>query len=262
MRQSFTAAALLFLLASVSQVTASAVYAADDSSGQMQDAAASDKAADTSEKAADSNAASSAGADSGNGGNSGNGQGKVLQGGVRGSAVKLEEGLEMIDSSSKLIQGSALLLTQECTRKEQTVMRGPNYIGNGIVIPALGGNGSGIVMAGELPARKDKVEAFLSTVEDGIKALKTHVDGLIIPEGSADEMTKLWQSMQGAMQTAETNIATMREIVAQVPAKKGEIKQKDAKPLGRAALKVYDSMTELIKARKQMDSMVKRELKK
>jgi cytochrome c556 len=216
----------------------------------MQDAAASEKAGDAGKSPAETGA------------DAGAGSGKVLQGGVRGSAVKLEEGLEMIDSSSKLIQGSALQLTQECTRKEQTVMRGPNYIGNGIVIPALGGNGSGIVMAGELPARKDKVEAFLSTVEDGIKALKTHVDGLIIPEGSPDDMTKLWQSMQGSMQTAETNIAAMREIVAQVPTKKGEIKQKDAKPLGRAALKVYDSMTELIKLRKQMDNLVKPELKK
>jgi hypothetical protein len=85
---------------------------------------------------------------------------------------------------------------------------------------------------------------------------------LIIPEGSSEEMTNLWRGMQSSMQAAESNINAMREIVNQVPIKKGEIKQKDAKPLGRAALKVYDSMTALIKMRNQLNDMVKPELKK
>jgi hypothetical protein len=186
----------------------------------------------------------------------------VLQGGVRGSAVKLEEGLGMIEGSSQIVQGSALEIAKECTRKETAVMRGPNYIGNGIVIPALGGSsGTGMVQAGELPARKDKVEAFLSAAEDGMKALRSHVDGLIIPEGSSEAMTNLWHGMQSSMQAAENNINSMRELVSQVPVKKGEIKQKEAKPIGQAALKVYDSMTALGKMRNQLDDMVKPELK-
>jgi hypothetical protein len=190
-----------------------------------------------------------------------NGSGTVLHGGVRGSAVRLEEGLGLIDSSSRMVQSSAFELAKECTRKETAVMRGPNYIGNGIVIPALGGNGTGMVQAGELPARKDKAEAFLSTAEAGMKALRTHVDGLIIPEGASEDMTNLWHGMQSSMQAGENNITAMREIVNQLPAKKGEIKQKDAKPLGRAALKVYDSMTALRKMKDQLDDMVKTKLK-
>jgi hypothetical protein len=189
-------------------------------------------------------------------------EGKVLHGGVRGTAVRLEEGLELISSSSKMVQNTALELAKECTRKEEAVMRGPNYIGNGIVIPALGGMGTGIVQAGELPARKDRVDAFISAAEQGIKALRTHVDGLIVPEGSSEEMINLWRGMQSSMQAAEGNINTMRELVAQAPIKRGEIKQKDAKPLGQAALKVYDSMTALTKMRNQLDLLVKPELKK
>ena len=222
---------------------------ADEQAAQTQTASEPEKdmAKTDEEKSADSSAAGE--------------HGQVLHGGVRGSAIRLEEGLGMIESSSRLIQNSALEVSKECTRKETTVMRGPNYIGNGIVIPALGGSGSGIVQAGELPARKDKVEAFLSTAESTMKALRTHVDGLIIPENSPEKMTNLWRGMHSSMQAAENNITAMRDIVSQVPVKKGEIKQKDAKPLGRAALKVYDSMTALAKMRDQLEEMIKTELK-
>ena len=74
-------------------------------------------------------------------------------------------------------------------------------------------------------------------------------------------MTNLWRGMHSSMQAAENNITAMRDIVSQVPVKKGEIKQKDAKPLGRAALKVYDSMTALAKMRDQLEEMIKTELK-
>lgn len=188
------------------------------------------------------------------------GDNKVLKGGVRGSAIKLEEGLGMIEQSAKMVQQPALELAKECTRKETAMVRGPNYIGNGIVIPAIG-NPNGTMQIGELPARKKQVESFLSLAEDAIKALRSHVDGLIIPEGSKEEMTNLWKGMQSTMAAAETKIAEMRGIVSQVPEKKGEIKQKDAKPLGRAALSVYDSMTALEKMRRQLDDMVKPELK-
>lgn len=186
---------------------------------------------------------------------------QVLKGGVRGSAIKLEEGLDMIEQSARMVKDPALEIAKECTRKETAVARGPNYIGNGIVIPAIG-NPNGTFQVGELPARKDRVEAFISTAADGVKALRTHVDGLIIPEGSPEEMTNLWKGMQSTMAAAENNISTMKTLLEETPVKKGEIKQKDAKPLGRAAMKVYDSMTALEKIRGQLDDMVKPELKK
>lgn len=191
---------------------------------------------------------------------SGESKSTVLQGGVRGSAIKLEEGLVMIESSAKMVQAPALEIAKECTRKETAVMRGPNYIGNGIILPAIG-NPNSTVQIGELPARKDKVDEFLSIAEQSMKALRTHVDGLIIPEGSPEDMHNLWKGMQSTMQAAENNINAMRALVAEIPAKKGEIKQKDAKPLGQAALKVYDSMTALEKMRGQLDDLVKPELK-
>lgn len=185
----------------------------------------------------------------------------VLQGGVRGTAIKLEQGLALIEQSAQMVQAPALEIAKECTRKETVVARGPNYIGNGIVIPAIG-NPNGTMQIGELPARKDRVEGFLSAEEDAIKALRSHVDGLIVPEGSAEDLVNLWKGMQSAMQAAESNISSMRELVSQTPVKRGEIKQKDAKPLGRAALKVYDSMTALEKMRSQMDKMLASSLKK
>lgn len=185
----------------------------------------------------------------------------VLQGGVRGTAIKLEEGLALIEQSAKMVQAPALEIAKECTRKETAMVRGPNYIGNGIVIPAIG-NPNGTMQIGELPARKDRVENFLSVAEDAVKALRSHVDGLIVPDDSAEDLRNLWKGMQSTMQNAENNIASMRELLAQTPVKKDEIKQKDAKPLGRAALKVYDSMTALEKMRSRMDDMVAASLKK
>ncbi len=186
---------------------------------------------------------------------------QVLKGGVRGSAIKLEEGLDMIEQSARMVKDPALEIAKECTRKETAVARGPNYIGNGIVIPAIG-NPNGTFQVGELPARKDRVENFIASAADAVKALRTHVDGLIIPEGSPEEMTNLWKGMQSTMQAAENNIASMKSLLDETPVKKGEIKQKDAKPLGRAAMKIYDSMTALEKIRAQLDDMVKPELKK
>ena len=180
-----------------------------------------------------------------------NKSGTVLQGGVRGSAVRLEEGLNMVEVSSKMIQGSALEIAKEVTRKETAVVRGPNYIGNGIVIPAIG-NPNGTMQIGEQPARRDKVDRFVASAEEAIKALRSQVDGLIIPDGSPDELHNLWQGMQSTMKVAETNITTMRDLANQTPASKEEINKKDAKQIGRAALKVYDSMTALDKMRTQI----------
>ncbi|MBX9687408.1 MAG: hypothetical protein K2X27_11945 [Candidatus Obscuribacterales bacterium] len=166
----------------------------------------------------------------------------------------------MVEASAKMVQGSALEIAKECTRKETATMGAPNYIGNGIVIPAIG-NPNGTIQIGELPARKDRVDNFLSSAEDSIKALRSHVDGLIIPEGSPEDMLNLWRGMQSSMQAAEGNINSMRELLAQTTVKRGEIKQKDAKPLGRAALKVYDSMSALEKMRAKLDAIVKPEIK-
>lgn len=175
----------------------------------------------------------------------------VLQGGVRGSVVRLEEGLVMVESSSKMVQGSALEIAKEVTRKETAVVRGPNYIGNGIVIPAIG-NPNGTMQLGEAPARKEKVDRFLVTAEEALKALKTQVDGLIIPEGAPEDLHNLWSGMQSTMKVAETNVAAMRELANLQPPKREEIPRKDAKQIGRAALKVYDSMTALDKMRTQI----------
>lgn len=182
----------------------------------------------------------------------------VLQGGVRGAAIRMEEGLVLIESSARMVQAPALEMAKECTRKETAVMRGPNYIGNGIVIPAIG-NPTSTVQIGELPARKDKLESFLSGSEQAMKALRSHVDGLIVPEGD-ERLANLWKGMQSTMQAAEKNIISMRALIEQTSAKRGEIKQKDAKPFGQAALKVYDSMTALEKIRTQMDEILKPEI--
>lgn len=187
--------------------------------------------------------------------------GTVLQGGVRGSAVKLEEGLAMVEMSAKVVQGSALEIAKEVTRKETVTVRGPNYIGNGIVLPAIG-NPNGTMQMGEMPARKDKVDRFIANAEDAVKALRSQVDGLIIPEGAPQDLHNLWQGMQSTMKVAEDNISTMRELSNQTPSGKEEINKKDAKPIGRAAMKIYDSMTALDKMRTQILSFYEPEKSK
>lgn len=171
----------------------------------------------------------------------------TLKGGVRGAALLTVDGLVGIETDAKVLQTNVFEIMKECTRKETAVMRGPNYIGNGIVIPAIGGP-SGMVQVGDLPARRDKLEAFLASSEEVFNVLQNHMDALIIPENPPEQMANLWTGMRSTLEATKGNIEKMKELLAQ--------HKFDKKQVGRAALKVYDSMTALEKMRSQILGLV------
>ncbi len=171
----------------------------------------------------------------------------TLKGGVRGAAILTEDGLASLEGDAKVLQTTVYEIMRECTRKETAVVRGPNYIGNGIVIPAIGGP-SGMMQIGDLPARRDKLEAFLGSSEEVLNVLQNHMDALIIPENPPEQMANLWTGMRSTLQSAHGNIDKMKELLA--------VHKFDKKLVGRAALHIYDSMTALEKMRAQILAMV------
>lgn len=176
----------------------------------------------------------------------------TLKGGVRGAAILTVDGLVGIESDAKMLQTNVYEIMRECTRKETTVMRGPNYIGNGIVIPSIGGP-NGTVQVGDLPARRDKLENWLTATEEVCNVLENHMDALILPENPPEQLGNLWSGMRSTFQAAKGNIDKMKELLAQ--------HKFDKKQVGRAALRVYDSMSALEKMRSQVLAIVQPEAK-
>ena len=175
---------------------------------------------------------------------SGMGSGKTtLKGGVRGAAILTVDGLTSLEADASMLQGNVFEIMRECTRKETAVMRGPNYIGNGIVIPSVGGPG-GTVQIGDLPARRDKLESWLAASQDVFNVLENHMDALILPENPSLELSNIWTGMRSTMQAAKGNMEKMKELLS--------VHKFDKKLVGRAALRVYDSMTALEKMRSQV----------
>lgn len=176
----------------------------------------------------------------------------TLKGGVRGAAILTVDGLVGIESDAKMLQTNVYEIMRECTRKETAVMRGPNYIGNGIVIPAIGGP-NGTAQVGDLPARRDKLESWLGSSEEVCNVLENHMDALILPENPSEQLGNLWTGMRSTLQAAKGNIDKMKELLAQ--------RKFDKKLVGRAALRVYDSMSALEKMRSQVLAIVQPEAK-
>lgn len=186
------------------------------------------------------------------GGDSGSGGRTVLQGGVKGAALLVEDGLSMIGTSAKMVQVATEQVIKEVTRKETVNMGQPNYIGNGIVIPAIGGP-TGTTQMGNLPARRKKVEAFVSSTTEAMAALQNHVSALIIPEVFAADVNPIWTKFHASMKVAEDNLALLKDAAQE--------EQLDNKKIGKAALKIYDSMTAMEKMKNEMVKIVKKDAK-
>lgn len=170
----------------------------------------------------------------------------MLQGGVSGTAVRIEDGLTRINLGDQAAQQSCESIMREATRKDTIIMRGPNYIGNGIVIPALGGQG-GVMQMGEMPIRRDRLNRYLSQSEQNISAAQTYIDGLIIPaENSA--ATTAYTSLRSSMAVAQEHLAQLKELSAQ--------KRLMNKPIGREALAIFDAITEVEKSRSELAKLL------
>jgi hypothetical protein len=62
-----------------------------------------------------------------------------LKGGVKGSVLLTEDGLNKMGEAIEELKTATTMVMGEVTRKQTTFVRGPNVIGPGIIIPALGG---------------------------------------------------------------------------------------------------------------------------
>lgn len=173
-----------------------------------------------------------------------------IKGGVRAAALRTLDGLVSIESAANFLQGSATEVMKEVTRKETVVVRGPNYIGNGIVIPAIGGP-SGTMQMGKLPARRKKLESFLASCEESFAALESQVHALIVGPEAPQDIQNLWTGMRATVAATKESITQMHDLINQ--------KKLADNQIGKAALKVYDSMTALNKIREQMLERVKTE---
>lgn len=170
----------------------------------------------------------------------------MLQGGVSGTAVRIDDGLTRINLADQAAQQSCEAIMKEATRKDTIVMRGPNYIGNGIVVPALGGQG-GVMQMGEMPIRRERLNRYLSESEQNIIAAQSYIDGLIIPPENAPA-TDAYTSLRSAMATAQEHLAQLKALSAQ--------KRLLNKPIGRAALAVFDALTAVEKNRSELSKLL------
>lgn len=168
---------------------------------------------------------------------------RTLEGGVRGTVLLLDEGLAKINIAREMVQESTGKIMKEATRKDTIVVRGPNAIGNGIIIPAIGGSG-GVMQFGEMPIRRDKLLRFLAESEQTLAALQSYVDALGIPTDKTESWGTIHGAMRLTMQDAQDHLAKLKDLSAQKKLANGKI--------GREALKIYDAMGQLEKQRAQL----------
>lgn len=163
---------------------------------------------------------------------------RVLEGGVKGTVILFDEGLAKISFARELIQESTTKIMKEATRKDTIVVRGPNAIGNGIVIPAIGGVG-GVMQFGEMPIRRNKLDRFIADSEQNLAALQTYVDGLVLPPGQTEPLSSTYNSMHATMAEAQAHLQILKELASQ--------KRLANVKIGREALKIFDAMAQIEK---------------
>ena len=161
---------------------------------------------------------------------------RVFEGGVKGTAILMEEGLAKIGLASDIIQESTTKIMKEAMRKDTIVMRGPNVLPGGVVIPALGGSG-GVMQFGEMPIRRAKLEAWLADSDQSIKALQTYVDALILPEGISSDASQAYSELKSSMEVAQDHMARLKELAS--------AKRLLNNRIAKEALKIHDTMAEM-----------------
>jgi hypothetical protein len=168
---------------------------------------------------------------------------KLLQGGVRGAVLLLEDGLKKMGEATDSIQGSAQRVMNEVTRKETIGVRGPNYIGNGIVIPALP-NPSGMIQMGSLPARKKYLNQFTNQTTYYVQLLQNEVDALMLPDERSPEVNRLWESIRNKMAQVQGHLSNLKELTVG-PRYNNE-------KIAKEALEIYDGARVINKFRRQL----------
>lgn len=169
----------------------------------------------------------------------------VLQGGVKGAAMRTEDGLMTIGQGADMLRETTTNIMKEATRKDTIVFRGPNYVGNGIVIPAVGGaNGSGVLKMGEMPMRRKRLDKWVADAEATILSMESHMNALIIPHDKEQAVEQSWKDLRQCIQTSLDHVQKLKEL--------SQNKSLINKEIGREALQIFDGMNEMDKYRNQV----------
>jgi hypothetical protein len=170
----------------------------------------------------------------------------ALQGHVQGAALLTEGGLEEIALSAEQTRTVSQQIIQEATRKDTIVVRGPNALPGGVIIPPLGGTG-GVMQFGSMPVRRAKLLRFLSAQEAAFAALQSQVDALIVPDTPA--VLDSWNKLRDCVHQAGEHLQILKTCSAE--------RNISNTAVAREALAIYDAMNALEKWRQQLDSTIK-----
>jgi hypothetical protein len=173
----------------------------------------------------------------------------LLKGGVKGAALRTEDGLIKMGEAVQDIRQASGDMIYEVTRKNNVVVRGPNVIGPGVIIPAMP-NASGMIQMGTLPARKKQMESFLNRLGYSIQMLQNEIDALIIPDDKMAEVSDSWNQIRQGMEGVQTSLAELK-VLCQDP------NHYDNDKIGKRALYIYDQINVINGQRKQVLKKIK-----
>ncbi len=171
----------------------------------------------------------------------------AIHGSVRGTAVPFNQGINYVATAAVAIKQGAEQIIGEATRQDTVVVRGPNVLPGGIVIPATPSPG-GVMQLGELPMRKNKLDRWISDLDHNITAMQGYIDGLIIPAEPSPSAATAYAALRAANQSAQEHLALLKELASH--------KTPSNKKVGRQALFIYDAMSEIEKQQRELSTSV------
>jgi hypothetical protein len=158
-----------------------------------------------------------------------------IEGGVKGTAVNFDQGISYIDSASMNIERAAELVIRDATRQDMVVLRGPNVLPNGTVIPQIGG----VSPMGQMPIHKNKVAGWVAASEQNLQMLQSYLDGLIIPPEKARSVEQAYTELRGVVDFASLHMQRLKDLLAE--------KDLSNQKIAREAFFVHDAMEDIRK---------------
>jgi hypothetical protein len=173
-----------------------------------------------------------------------------LKGGIKGSVLLFEDGLVKMGEAVEELKTATTMVMGEVTRKQTQFVRGPNVIGPGIIIPALGGP-SGTIPFGDLPARKKQLDRFVNSTSYFVELLQNEVNALMLPDEPSAEFTAAWNSVRFIMDEMQLHLVKLKDLAVGP-------KYDNAK-IGKEALAILDKAKTVNSLRRKILAMLKSE---
>lgn len=173
-----------------------------------------------------------------------------LKGGVKGSVLLTEDGLIKMGEAVEEIKTASTMVMGEVTRKQTQFVRGPNVIGPGIIIPALGGP-SGTIPFGDLPARKKQIDKFVNATSYFVELLQNEVNALMLPDDPTPEFEASWKSIRFVMDEMQLHLVKLKDLSVGPKYDNGKI--------GKEALAILDNAKTVNSLRRNILSQLKSE---